>query len=449
MVGPDGEYCLSVGFTDGRTICPIRPEGADGPTGLRAVEVGHRQGHRPARAHVDRHPQGRHDQLLHGAHGTVRAPPGRSVLGEGVQGRPLPGLHRGRGVRPRWTWTGACDEGGPGRTGGAAAGRRDGRGRARRRHRGDRRPIVQGDLGHKLDEYLSRLEALGYSGGLAVVKGGETVLLKGYGQADRERGVPMGPDSVFNLGSITKPFTAAAILRLQELGKLKTSDPVSRFFDGVPADKAGITLEHLLTHSSGPRVGLQPHRLRGDDPRGVRPARARLEAPLPPGPGLRVRERGLQPARRRHREDDRQGLRDGPRRARPEAGGHDRDRLQGPAVGRGPRRPRLPRRRGLGHDPRSHRGARRALLGAARQRGAAHDARRHGALGRGAAGPSRPHRGLPRELLPPARGRGPGGRARTTPSAGRSRRRRTARSCSTTAATGSTWPSSCASWTRA
>ena len=55
-------------------------------------------------------------------------------------------------------------------------------------------PVVQGDLGRKLDAYLSRLEALGYSGGLAVVKGGETVLLKGYGQADRERGVPMRRD---------------------------------------------------------------------------------------------------------------------------------------------------------------------------------------------------------------------------------------------------------------
>ena len=118
--------------------------------------------------------------------------------------------------------------------------------------------IVQGDLGRKLDAYLSRLEALGYSGGLAVVKGGETVLLKGYGQANREGSVPMGPDSVFNLGSITKPFTAAAILRLQELGKLKTSDPISRFFERVPEDKAGITLEHLLTHSSGLESDFSP-----------------------------------------------------------------------------------------------------------------------------------------------------------------------------------------------
>lgn len=118
--------------------------------------------------------------------------------------------------------------------------------------------VVRGDLGHELDEYLSRLEALGYSGGLAVVKGGETVLLKGYGQADRQGAIPMRPDSVFNLGSITKPLTAAAILRLQELGKLKPSDPICRFFEGVPEDKAGITLEHLLTHSSGLESDFSP-----------------------------------------------------------------------------------------------------------------------------------------------------------------------------------------------
>ena len=121
-----------------------------------------------------------------------------------------------------------------------------------------RAAIVQGELGRKLDDYMSRLEALGYSGGLAVVKGGETVLLKGYGTADREHGAAMGPDAVFSLGSITKPFTAAAVLRLQELGRLKTSDPIGRFFEGVPEDKAGITLEHLLTHSSGLESDFSP-----------------------------------------------------------------------------------------------------------------------------------------------------------------------------------------------
>ena len=269
-------------------------------------------------------------------------------------------------------------------------------------------PVVQGELGRKLDLYLSRLEALGYSGGLAVVKGGETVLLKGYGQADREGGVPMRPDSVFNLGSITKPFTAAAILRLQELGKLKTSDPVSRFFDGVPGDKAGITLEHLLTHSSGLESDFSPTDYEATTREEY--VRRALASKLlfPPGEGYEYANAGYSLLAAIVEQTERAGLRDGPRRDGAEARRHDGDRLQGPALGRGAHRPRLPRRRGLGHDPRPHRGARRTVLGAAGQRRPPHDARRHGALERRATGKRRPQRGLPRELRPPASGRGSG-----------------------------------------
>jgi CubicO group peptidase (beta-lactamase class C family) len=151
--------------------------------------------------------------------------------------------------------------------------------------------VVHGDLGRRLDLYLSRLEALGYSGGLAVVKRGETVLLKGYGQADREKGIPVRPDSVFNLGSITKPFTAAAILRLQELGKLRTSDPISRFFDGVPEDKAGMTLEHLLTHSSGLESDFGPDYERTTREEYVRRALA-SKLLFPPGQGYEYANAG-------------------------------------------------------------------------------------------------------------------------------------------------------------
>jgi len=112
-------------------------------------------------------------------------------------------------------------------------------------------PIVAGETGRRVDEYLSRLERFGFSGGAVVVRGKDVVLLKGYGQADRARGIPMTTDSVFNLGSITKQFTAAAILTLEMQGKLAVGDPISKYLDGVPADKAGITLHHLLTHSSG------------------------------------------------------------------------------------------------------------------------------------------------------------------------------------------------------
>ena len=267
------------------------------------------------------------------------------------------------------------------------------------------------------------------------MKGGETVLLKGYGQADREGGVPMRPDSVFNLGSITKPFTAAAILRLQELGKLKTSDPVSRFFDGVPEDKAGITLEHLLTHSSGLESDFGPTDYEPTTREEY--VRRALASKLlfPPGQGYEYANAGYSLLAAVVEQDERAGLRDGARRAGAEARRHDGDRLQGPALGHGAHRPRLPRRRGLGHDPRPHRGARARRSGRCGATAASTRRSPTWCAGTRRCGPT------PSSPRPPARAtfarawrraRGPG---RTTPSAGRSRRRRTARSCSTTAAT--------------
>jgi CubicO group peptidase (beta-lactamase class C family) len=116
-------------------------------------------------------------------------------------------------------------------------------------------PVAQDPRGvaSRLDEHMRRLVPFGYSGSLLVAKDGEVVLANGYGLADREAGVPVTAETVFDIGSITKQFTAAAILRLEMEGRLSVSDPVSRWFDGVPADKQGMTLHHLLTHSSGLR----------------------------------------------------------------------------------------------------------------------------------------------------------------------------------------------------
>jgi CubicO group peptidase (beta-lactamase class C family) len=69
--------------------------------------------------------------------------------------------------------------------------------------------------------------------------------------ADRARGIPIEPDTIFDIGSVAKQFTAAAILRLEEMGRLRTSDLLSAHFRGVPADKQRITIHHLLTHTSG------------------------------------------------------------------------------------------------------------------------------------------------------------------------------------------------------
>ncbi|HNV03247.1 MAG TPA: serine hydrolase domain-containing protein [Vicinamibacterales bacterium] len=112
-------------------------------------------------------------------------------------------------------------------------------------------PRAVGEIGRALDEYLSRLERFGFAGGAAAVRGNQVVLLKSYGLADRARRVPLGTDSVFSIGSITKQFTAAAVLTLEMQGRLAVGDAIGKYLDGVPPDKTGMTLHHLLTHSSG------------------------------------------------------------------------------------------------------------------------------------------------------------------------------------------------------
>jgi len=122
----------------------------------------------------------------------------------------------------------------------------------------DDRPVVSGETGKRIDEYLSRLERFGYSGGALVVRGKDILLMKSYGLSDRAGKIPLTTDSVYNLGSITKQFTAAAILTLEMQGKLSVTDLASKYLDGVPVDKASITLHHLLTHSSGLESDFSP-----------------------------------------------------------------------------------------------------------------------------------------------------------------------------------------------
>jgi CubicO group peptidase (beta-lactamase class C family) len=124
--------------------------------------------------------------------------------------------------------------------------------------RADDRPVVNGDVGRRLDEYLSRLERFGFSGGALAVRGKDVLLMKSYGLSDRAKNIPLATDSVYNLGSITKQFTAAGILTLEMQGKLSVNDLASKYLDGVPADKASITLHHLLTHSSGLESDFSP-----------------------------------------------------------------------------------------------------------------------------------------------------------------------------------------------
>jgi CubicO group peptidase (beta-lactamase class C family) len=84
-----------------------------------------------------------------------------------------------------------------------------------------------------------------------VVRDGKVVFRKGYGKANLELGVPVEPDMVFRLGSITKQFTAVATLMLAEQGKLSLDDDITKFLPDYPTKGQRITIEHLLTHTSG------------------------------------------------------------------------------------------------------------------------------------------------------------------------------------------------------
>ena len=107
------------------------------------------------------------------------------------------------------------------------------------------------NLRKKLDGYILTAVEAGFSGTVLVAKGGEVILHNGYGMADREKSIPVNKDTVFDIGSITKRFTRAAILKLEEQGKLKRSDTLATFFDDVPEDKAQITIEQVLEHTAG------------------------------------------------------------------------------------------------------------------------------------------------------------------------------------------------------
>jgi CubicO group peptidase (beta-lactamase class C family) len=110
---------------------------------------------------------------------------------------------------------------------------------------------VHGALGEQLDRYLTRLEAFGFSGSLLVAHHGRIVIDKGYGLAEREHGIPYTAGTLFDVASISKQFTAAAVLKLEMEGRLEVEDTLGKFFPDAPPDKTPITLHQLLTHTAG------------------------------------------------------------------------------------------------------------------------------------------------------------------------------------------------------
>lgn len=111
--------------------------------------------------------------------------------------------------------------------------------------------VEPADADAAVREYLERTVPFGVSGAFLIARNDQVIVNDGFGLADREQRVSVTAETVFDIGSITKQFTAAAILKLEEQGRLRVEDSIGRFFTGVPADKQGITLHHLLTHTAG------------------------------------------------------------------------------------------------------------------------------------------------------------------------------------------------------
>ncbi len=104
----------------------------------------------------------------------------------------------------------------------------------------------------RLEEQAQAYFRIGeFSGTVLVARDGRTLLSKGYGLASHEWDIPNTPQTKFRLGSITKQFTAMAVLLLEQQGKLKVADPVCKYVESCPAAWQPITLHHLLTHTSG------------------------------------------------------------------------------------------------------------------------------------------------------------------------------------------------------
>src|SRR5271155_4901531 len=90
-----------------------------------------------------------------------------------------------------------------------------------------------------------------FMGTVLVAQDDKILLDKGYGYANLEWEIPNSPEAKFRLGSVTKQFTAACILLLEERGKLKTDDLVKKYMPDAPAAWDKITIYNLLTHTSG------------------------------------------------------------------------------------------------------------------------------------------------------------------------------------------------------
>jgi CubicO group peptidase (beta-lactamase class C family)/beta-lactamase regulating signal transducer with metallopeptidase domain len=117
--------------------------------------------------------------------------------------------------------------------------------------RSDAAGVARSAAGLTLDSLFTRYADSGFSGTVLVAFGDQVVLEKGYGMADRERGIATTAETRYSVAGITKLFTAAAVLTLESEGLLEVGDRLSRWTGGLGEGKDGATLHQLLTHTDG------------------------------------------------------------------------------------------------------------------------------------------------------------------------------------------------------
>ena len=105
------------------------------------------------------------------------------------------------------------------------------------------------EVDNYVERHLRQLHIPGAS--VAVVRDSQIIKAKGYGLANVELNVPATKDTVYEIGSMTKQFTATAIMMLVEEGKVSLDDPVTKYFPAAPETWQHITIRHLLNHTSG------------------------------------------------------------------------------------------------------------------------------------------------------------------------------------------------------
>lgn len=141
-----------------------------------------------------------------------------------------------------------------------------------------------------LDSIFRNYADSGFSGTILLAQRGRILLEKGYGLADREKGIPATPETRYSTAGMTKLFTAAAVLDLAEQGKLSLQDSVGHWFPALTGTKGAVTLDQLLTYRDGlTRLNAPVQR---DDPDEFVAALARSPASFTPGAGYRYSDHG-------------------------------------------------------------------------------------------------------------------------------------------------------------